>query len=378
MSDSLALPRVRSAAGDVVLVAVALAVALGLTAVALLANASLLAMTACAQPAPQRFVLKGGHIEICDLAGAVRLVPGSGADAEVLVTRGGRDAARLRIETGNRAGRTTLHVIYPGSRIVYPQGHRSSRTTLRVGSDGCLARHGESLFTGHRVTVTSSGAGLQAWADIEVRLPRGQAAALYLGVGEVAANGVEGDLRLDVAAASVRAERTRGPLLVDTGSGDTDLRDCEGDISVDTGSGHVSLAGVRGTRLRVDTGSGSVTGSGVATGALSVDTGSGHIELDAVGADDIVFDTGSGGVRLGLERAPRSLAVDTGSGAVTITGPAGLGAAIELETGSGAISCDYPLTLAHRGHDYLAGTIGDGKGRIKVDTGSGSVLLKKR
>ena len=67
--------------------------------------------------------------------------------------------------------------------------------------------------------------------------------------------------------------------------------------------------------------------------------------------------------------------IDTGSGGVTIVGPADLGAVVELEAGSGGIETDYTMTLVSKEHGHLQGTIGDGHGRIKVDTGSGGVRL---
>ena len=362
----LILPLHRRDAGrKAILVAFAVASALTLALFALLANASFLAMTACAQPAVERFVLQGGRIEICDLAGAVRVVQGSGARAEVLVTRGGADAARLRVEQGERGGESRLHVIFPGSHVVYPRArpwsamHGWGSTTLTVGADGCLGHQDHLALGGHRVTVSGSGPGLHAWADVELRLPRGCQTALRLGVGEVSALGVDGDLTLDVAAAPVEAERTSGTLVVDTGSGGVVLRGNQGDISVDTGSGGVEATDVRGDRLKVDTGSGSV-------------------RLDGVRSERIEVDTGSGGVRLDLLAAPRSLLVDTGSGGVTIVGPASLGAVVELEAGSGGIETDYTMTVMSKERGYLRGTIGDGRGHIKVDTGSGGVRLIQR
>jgi len=369
--------------GRVLVVALGLGIALALTALAVLANAALLAMAACAAPAPERFTLKGDRIEICDLVGEVRLVRGSGPATEVIVTRGGRDAARLRIETsysGAGAGgqRAVLHVFYPERRIVYPRLGGFSRSTFSVGRDGCLGSHERFSFLPRRVTVASRGSGLEAWADLEVRLPPGRDVTLHLGVGEVSASGIDDVVHLDVAAASVRAEDTRGSLYVDAGSGSVALLRCEGDLVVDTGSGAVQLQDLKGGRLSVDTGSGQVTGGGIAADALVVDTGSGHIGLDRVGAREISLDTGSGAVRIGLERGPDRLVVDTGSGSVTIQGPADLGAAVEIDTGSGGIESDFPLTLVHRGEGSLEGTIGDGRGRIRVDTGSGSVRLVRR
>jgi len=378
----LTLPiRQRGAGRNALLILFAVASALTLALFAFLANASFLAMTACAQPATQRFILHGQHIEICDLAGVVRIVQSGGARAEVLVTRGGPDAAQLRVAQSERGGESRLYVIFPGRRVVYSRTkpwssmHGWGSTSLTVGSDGCLGRPEHFSLGGHRVTIASSGSGLHAWADVEVRLPRGCQTTFRLGVGEVSALGVDGDLTLDVAAAAVEVERTTGSLVVDTGSGGVVLRGNQGDISVDTGSGGVEATDVRGSRLKVDTGSGGVTARNVEAEDLLVDTGSGSVRLNGVRSGSVNVDTGSGSVHLGLLGAPRSLLVDTGAGGVTIVGPADLGAVVELEAGSGGIETDYTMTLVSKEHGHLQGTIGDGHGRIKVDTGSGGVRL---
>ena len=350
-----------------------------LVLLAVLANAALLALTASASPAVERFTLRGDHIEICNLAGKVRVVQGAGTRAEVLVTRGGEDADQLRIRPDEKNGKSRLHVIYPGRRVVYPRPHSwGSRTTLWVGSDGCLGKSARSSLGRRRVTIAGSGSGLRAWADIELRLPRGSRTTVRLGVGEIAAMDVEGDLVLDVATAPVRAERTAGSLLVDTGSGSVELQGNRGDIVVDTGSGSVGLTGLRCGQLKVDTGSGSVTGRDVEAEDLLADTGSGRVELDDVRSGRIGVDTGSGSVQVALLDAPKSLLVDTGSGSVTILGPADLDAEVEIETGSGGIETDYSMKVLVKEHDSLRGTIGEGRGLIRVDTGSGSVRLQRR
>jgi hypothetical protein len=335
-------------------------------------------MTACAQSAVERFVLPGQRIEICNLAGAVRIVQGSGTRAEVIVTRGGRDAGRLRIEQDEHGDRSRLSVVFPDRRVVYPRLHGFGRSTIVVTENGCFPEGHGFVLGNRKVTITGGGIGMQAWADLEVRLPRGHQTTLHLGVGEVSAVGVDGDLTIDVAAASVEAERTTGSLIVDTGSGSVVLRGNRGDISVDTGSGGVELSDLSGSRLKVDTGSGGVTGRNIEAEDLLVDTGSGSVEIDDIRSGSISIDTGSGGVHVGLLSAPRSLLVDTGSGAVTILGPADLGAQVELETGSGSIQSDYAMTMTSKDHGYLRGTIGDGRGRIKVDTGSGGLSLRRR
>ena len=80
-------------------------------------------------------------------------------------------------------------------------------------------------------------------------------------------------------------------------------------------------------------------------------------------------------VELELLEDVDELVVDTGSGAVIIRVPSGLGAEIEVDTGSGGIDVDIPLEVRQVKRNYLRGILGDGRGSIRVDTGSGAIRL---
>ena len=73
------------------------------------------------------------------------------------------------------------------------------------------------------------------------------------------------------------------------------------------------------------------------------------------------------------------LDLDTGSGDVTIRAPADLGARVDIETGSGRIGGDL-LRGLDRDEDegHVTGTLGDGRGTITVDAGSGDVNFVRR
>ena len=60
---------------------------------------------------------------------------------------------------------------------------------------------------------------------------------------------------------------------------------------------------------------------------------------------------------------------------ITVRAPAGLGATVDIETGSGGIDLDFPLEVRSVRRDEVHGTIGDGRGQIRIDTGSGSVKI---
>jgi hypothetical protein len=339
-----------------------------------------------AQQPPERYTLDDDHVAVYNLVGTVRVEAGDGGVA-VQVTRAGAAAARLQIVQGEIDGRSTLRVVYPEDRISTGSGGRGNSTTLRVREDGTFGdrdddhdwgRHGRhrDWEEGRKVTITS-GDGLDARADLVVRVPRGRHVAVYLAVGSVAVTNVEGELTLDTHEAGVTANGVKGTLRIDVGSGSVRATQIDGELSIDTGSGGVEVSGMHGTSLSIDTGSGDVTGSDLDANELSVDTGSGEIRLAGVVSPDLSLETGSGGITAELRRDVASLRVETGSGDIALRAPASLGAEVEIETSSGDIETDFPLQVTRHGRDHMVGTIGDGKGTIAIETGSGGIRLLK-
>ena len=317
--------------------------------------------------------VSGRSVAVYNLAGRVEIVRGSGADVVVRINRGGRDAEALIVETGEIRGRETLRVIYPDDEIVYPEMGRGSNTSLSVRADGTFSDGGDSR--GDRVRIRGRGDGLEAWADLVIEVPAGRDIDVNLAVGEVEADGVDGDLSIDTGSGSVTVFDVAGLLEVDTGSGNVTVRGVEGDLFIDTGSGRVEVAEVRGQEVEIDTGSGSVRGYGLSVDVLGVDTGSGSIDLEGVSAAEVMLDTGSGSIDVEMLTDVDQLDADTGSGSITVRAPAGLGATVDIETGSGGIDLDFPVEVRSVRRDQVRGTIGDGRGEINIDTGSGSVKL---
>jgi len=321
--------------------------------------------------------ISGRSVAIYNLAGHVEVVRGSGSDVVVRVDRGGSDASELRIETGDIRGVSTLRVIYPDDEIVYPEMGRGSNTSLNVRADGTFSDGGRGRD--ERVQIRGRGAGLEAWADLVVEVPAGREVSVYLATGAVEARGVDGDLKIDTGSGPVTASDISGSLDVDTGSGSISVRGVAGPLRVDTGSGRVSVSDVRGDFIEIDTGSGGVTGVSLDARTLSVDTGSGSIELERVTSREILLDTGSGSIDIELLSDIDRLDADTGSGSITVRAPDSLGATVDIETGSGGIDLDFPVEVRSVRRDELRGTIGDGRGEINIDTGSGTIrLLRSR
>lgn len=348
---------------------------------ALAAAALTLTATSGAGAQTERRALTGERVAVYNLVGRVRVQAGTGSEVAVEIARGGANARDLKIETGEVRGWNSLRIIYPSDRIVYRDRGGSYRTNLTVNSDGTFGDSGDrrGFFDRGRdqVEIRSSGSGLEAYADLTISVPKGQHLAVHLGVGEAIVNNVDGDLIVDVASARVETNHTRGRLTLDTGSGGVSVTDAQGTVDLDTGSGGASVSGVRGESLRMDTGSGSIRANDIDVRDLNVDVGSGGIRLLGVKSPRISVDAGSGGVELELLADVDDLKIDTGSGGVTVRIPPVLGAEVEIETGSGGIDTDIPVTMTKWQRDYLRGTIGDGRGRIRIEAGSGRVRLVK-
>lgn len=328
----------------------------------------------------ERYTLSGDDVALYNLAGEVSIHAATGNQVVVDIDRGGRDATRLDIATGPIGSRQTLRVRYPGDRVSYPATRGNWQTEIRVRDDGTFGDDEKRAapWAGHKVLVTSRSGGFEAHADLDIGVPAGTRLSMFLAAGEVEVANVDGRIEVHTNCGRIDAKTVKGGLLLDTGSGNVTAQGITGDLDIDTGSGSVRVEDVKGGVLRLDTGSGGVDVSQVHVDDLRVDTGSGHVELAEVQAGDILVDTGSGGVRVDLTSDISSLDVDTGSGGVTLYVPRGLGADFDVETGGGGIKIDVPHQSQHVEKNEARGRIGDGRGRIRVDTGSGSVQIRPR
>jgi lia operon protein LiaG len=365
-----------------------------LTAAAALAVASITLPLHAQQArgAGERYTLRGDRVAVYNLVGTMRVEGAArGGDVEVEVRTGGPDGRELKVETGEIGGRQTLRVVYPDDDIHVPRdGAFSGSTTLHVRDDGTFGDDGygsgsddddddrasrsrssrRSDSRSRRVRISSRGDGIEAYADVTLRVPEDRTIAVFLGVGEAAVSNVNGDITVDVSAAEITTDRTRGTLRLDTGSGAVTVTDAQGDVNLDTGSGGVRVRGVRGRELRIDTGSGSVVVDDVDVARLDVDVGSGGVRMTRVRAPDLRVDSGSGSVDVELASGAtaRNFLFDTGSGGVTLRVPETLAAELDISTGSGGITTDIPIAVTRRDRSSLLGRIGNTQHATRISS----------
>jgi lia operon protein LiaG len=139
----------------------------------------------------------------------------------------------------------------------------------------------------------------------------------------------------------------------------------------------VAVSDIRGESVSIETGSGDVTASDLRTSQLSIETGSGEIQVADLTAPQVSLETGSGSVTADLSGDLWNVSVETGSGDVTLKVPPTLAAEVDIETSSGNIETDFEVAVTRHARDHLTGRIGDGGGKIAIETGSGGIKLVK-
>ncbi|MEZ4416574.1 MAG: hypothetical protein R3E10_12575 [Gemmatimonadota bacterium] len=124
-----------------------------------------------------------------------------------------------------------------------------------------------------------SGWGRNRYAriDLVVQIPRGLAADITDGSGEIEIRGT-------------------GPLTLRDGSGSLTIRDIVGGARIDDGSGEIEISGVQGD-VEVEDGSGGITIEEV-SGGVHLRDGSGQVEIRGVERDVEVSDKGSGQIEV--------------------------------------------------------------------------------
>jgi DUF4097 and DUF4098 domain-containing protein YvlB len=198
-------------------------------------------------------------------------------------------------------------------------------------------------------------------ARYEVSVPRGTRLILEAVSGDVTATGSQGEIEATSVSGDVDVSNGVRDVTAESVSGSVHAAQINGDLTAQSVSGDV----------RVETVSGAVEGSTV----------SGNIRLVGVQSKDVRSETVSGNiVYSGSIDAGGRYNFESHSGTVRLNIPRGSGATFNVETFSGDISADFPVTVPAgsgrgRRNGRMEFTIGDGRARVTAQTFSGSIVI---
>lgn len=272
------------------------------------------------------------------------------------------------------------------------------------------------------VQMSSAGGGI-AIDNVEGRF------AGNTGGGEITLDNVSGDASLTTGGGEVTVTNSNLNGSVTTGGGKALVTNTSGNVSVTSGSGPVIRDRVGQSSTRVygvdgkvisgggysynsaggdirlesvpnggsfNTGGGAIV-IGSVGGPASFSTGGGDVKISNV-ADDISVATGVGSVEISVisgNGTARNVSVATTMGRVVIELPSNLDARFDIESayteryGPTRIDSDFPINVTETqdwdsGHGtprrYVrgSGSVGSGRGLIKIRTMNGNVVIRRR
>jgi hypothetical protein len=312
-----------------------------------------------------------GAFSLLNLSGTMTVVPAPGAVVRVKATvHADSDdlASSLTLEKATgKDGEPLLVFKYPVERF-----DRFRYPPRGAGQDDAVE------YSGRKVRVSGTE-GAFLYADVVVEVPKGVTkGSLQTRAGAIDAERLDGDLRLDTGSGAIRLTQSRGDLVAETGSGDVIAKGVQGSLRCDTGAGDCQIEDFEGERLVCDTGSGSVLVTRARVRSLVADTGSGRAKFEGIEAEEIVADTGSGPVDVeAFGTRLRRISADTGRGTVRLRLSPDAGFEARANLGSGEVVCDFQdAERIVKRREVVGCRRGDGHIAIKVDTGSGGLVIE--
>lgn len=203
----------------------------------------------------------------------------------------------------------------------------------------------------------------QSAAFVDVQVPVGTRVTATSVSGLVEVRATLGEIVARSVSGRVEVQGGRARVDVQTVSGALDVRDIQGRMSIEAVSASIEVEG--------------------AVGDLTAETVSGGVRLRRSQLSGLHAKTVSGSISYDGALSPSgTYRLNTHSGSVTLTLPADVGATLELDTFSGRIVSDFPLTLqpgqtTGRGR-RMEFTLGNGGARVTAGAFSGNINIRRR
>jgi len=295
--------------------------------------------------------------------------------------------------------RTLMKWLTPGALLMLFASTASAQTfdrPQRVDTTLTLEKNGTvsvSIYSGHVNVVGTSGSqvrirGTTEQDELDIR---DRAGSISLSLEPDRGHGGRAELELSVPiGTSVILESFSGPLSVRGVKGEVRLEALSGDLSINDAVGSVSAEAVSGSidigkvdgNVRAESVSGSVSVAD-AEGDITTETVSGRISILRAKTRSASAETVSGSIGYtGTIDPMGNYTFKTHSGRLTLGIPTNASASVSLETFSGTVDSDFPVTLEtskqQSGHESRFNfRIGDGRARITLETFSGNIVIQR-
>lgn len=264
-------------------------------------------------------------------------------------------------------------------------------TTVTLSKSGTVDL---SLVSGEIIVTAGTGDQVRIHASSERGILQFSASPSRVSLNVRSQHGRMGDTRYEVSvpvgarlvlkavSGDISARDVNGEIEAGTVSGNLEVSGAKGDISLEAVSGDITADKLNGD-VRVTAVSGDVTLTGV-VGPVEVETVSGEMKLDGVRSKSVRTETVSGELEYdGSLDADGRYEFHSHSGDLRLQVPSNAGATVRVETFSGSVESDFPMTMQPGDHGMngrpkrLEFTFNGGGARLTAETFSGDITIEK-
>jgi DUF4097 and DUF4098 domain-containing protein YvlB len=200
--------------------------------------------------------------------------------------------------------------------------------------------------------------------------------------GSITAEIIKGSAQLTTSYGSITCtDISDGDIKLNTSSGKIKLSNASfGDCDAHTSYGSIISDGLKGKSIKLHSDSGSINLTESSADTTSLTTSYGGITCRQITTNNITAKSGSGNLDIACsESAPAQIIADlvTSYGNIDFAAPSSFTGQVDLSTSYGSIRTNRPITInGDINKKELKGTIGEGNGKLHLQTGSGSINLQ--
>jgi len=221
-----------------------------------------------------------------------------------------------------------------------------------------------------------------SFGSIDCRSLAGPTVLLHSNSGSITAADLKGEAKMVTSFGSITCNTFSGTTLdLKTESGRIAIADatCRTCLAV-TSYGSLACQRLKGDTVKLKSGSGSLDLAAIEAPELDISTSFGSVKAQEITTAKLTGGSGSGSIHIVCTPAsPADLTAEVKSsfGSIHFTAPPGFSGQVDLGTDFGSIHTALPVTVSgNLDKKKVTGNVGEGKGLIRLQTGSGSIDLK--
>jgi len=221
-----------------------------------------------------------------------------------------------------------------------------------------------------------------SYGSVNCRNIKGSNITVKSSSGSITAEIIKGSTQLTTSYGSITCKDiSDGDLKLKTSSGKIRLSNVSfGDCDAHTSYGSIASDELKGRLIKLHSGSGNINVTDSSADTTNLSTSYGRITCRQITTNEITTKSGSGNLNIACsESTPDEIVADlvTSYGNIDFTAPKNFAGQIDLSTSYGSVRTSRPITISGQiSKKKLKGIIGEGSGKLHMQTSSGSINLQ--